>query len=329
MNKDILQQLTILEKYYKQKGGKDRFRAIAYGKAKVTIKSLDFKIAKKHLSQLRKLPYIGKKIIAKIQEYLETGKIGKAEEIKTLVEEKKTGKEEIIDRFKRIWGVGPVKAQFLYNMGIRSLNDIKPELLTRQQKIGLRYYNDLLKPIPRSYIDIFRYVLEGSIIYEFPKAKYKIMIAGSYRRGLLQSGDIDCLLSSKDFTLAEFINRIRVGGYSPKKKKLNLIQEVLSMKSSKFMGVAGCTAGAAGPRALRTRRIRLDIEFVPKNEWGAASLYFTGSRSYNILLREYAKKKGLILNQRGLFKGKKLISSKTEKDIFKALGLPYVPPERR
>jgi DNA polymerase (family 10) len=72
-----------------------------------------------------------------------------------------------------------------------------------------------------------------------------------------------------------------------------------------------------------------DIRVVPKESFGAALIYFTGSKDHNIALREIAIKKGWKLNEYGLFRGKKMLAGKTEEEVYKALGLHFIPPELR
>jgi DNA polymerase (family 10) len=99
----------------------------------------------------------------------------------------------------------------------------------------------------------------------------------------------------------------------------------LSQKGSKFEGIAHSPSSGEG------RHFRLDIEFVQnEDEWGSELLYFTGNKGLNIMLRGYAKKRGLILNQHGLFQSNgRRIPVYTEKEIFEILGVDYIPPERR
>ena len=69
--------------------------------------------------------------------------------------------------------------------------------------------------------------------------------------------------------------------------------------------------------------------FVNENEFGAALHYFTGSKAHNIKIRDLAKRKGLKINEYGVFKGEKMIAGKNEEDVFKSVGLPFIIPEIR
>jgi DNA polymerase (family 10) len=75
--------------------------------------------------------------------------------------------------------------------------------------------------------------------------------------------------------------------------------------------------------------LQVDLRVVPAESYGAALLYFTGSKGYNIELRKRAIARGLKLNEYGLFKGERRIAGASEESIYAALDLPWVTPERR
>ena len=146
MNQNIIKNLNILAKYYKTIG--DPWRQQAYQRAIISIKSYPKEIV--DIKQVKGLKGIGKTMQTKIKEYLDTGHIRKVDEIQSIIEKesKKNTQETTIDTFKNIWGIGPAKATELWKAGFRSLEDLRknPKLLTSQQKVGLKYYNDLLQP---------------------------------------------------------------------------------------------------------------------------------------------------------------------------------------
>ena len=102
----------------------------------------------------------------------------------------------------------------------------------------------------------------------------------------------------------------------------NIVTDILSMRTIKFMGVA------QGP-SEKWFHVRLDVEFVTENEWGSSLLYFTGSKANNINMRLKAKRRGLTLNQHGLFSGSKKLPVFTEKEIYEELGMRYLEPHER
>ena len=205
--------------------------------------------------------------------------------------------------------MGPRGAQKIWDGGVRSLAQLKnnPGILNKNQQLGLKYYEDLLKPIQRDQIDMVYLLLTSIISKKWGGTKYKLTLAGSYRRGKSQSGDIDCLISSPNFDLREVINLLQ---------KYRLIRGVLALRKEKFMGIIRC------PQDPQAQAMRLDIEFVPSQSWGSALLYFTGSREFNIELRRLAKSRGWKLNQLGLWDSRgTLLASRTEKTNIQKIGV--------
>lgn len=314
MNVQLIINLEILIKYYIIT--KDHFRRIAYEKAVKVIHNLDFEI--EDVKQVKKIKGLGKSIIDKIQEFLITGRIKKVDEAKHLIYPGKTEKEVAIDEFLNIWGVGKEKANVLWDKGYRNIKDIQrdgPSILNRQQLIGLKYYVDLQKKIPRLSITIIQVIIRFILDKEFGKNTYKLVVAGSYLRKKLFSGDIDILITSNHFNLQKMVNIL---------KKWNVITDILSMGQEKFMGIGNCPKG-------NDPYFRLDIEFLPENEFVFGLLYFTGSKDFTKKIRWYAKKLGYTLNQHGLFNNSngEYTPANTEADIFKILGLKYVYPKNR
>lgn len=315
---NIINNFEILVKYYKQEN--DIWRIRAYNNAIIALKNLPISDIR-NINQVKKVPNIGKQSLAKINEYLETGQIEKVEEVKKLlVKEKQNNKnisqERMLGKFASILGAGEKTAEKWWNMGMRSFKDLEknPQLLTHQQKIGLKYYDDLHKRIPREYIDTFQLMIRYILAKEIGIEGYKLVIAGSYRRGLETSGDIDILITSKKITLKRIVEIL---------KKWKVITDVISMKDEKFMGIAHCPSG-------QYFYFHVDIVFLPKEQWGSGLLWFTGSKLFNINMRSKAKKMGYILNQKGLFdKNGEQIPVFTEKDIMKALKMQWTPPEKR
>lgn len=309
MNTEIIQNLEILKDYYQKT--KDKFRTIAYAKAIVSIKALPFQLTIENVRS-QKIPNVGESILQKIEEFLQTQQIKKIGTLKKEFSEK----EKVIELFTQIWGVGDVKALELYENGFRTIADLQkdPRLLTKNQKIGLKYYEDLLKPMNREFVTVMKYVLKFFFYKLFGKDNFKMDIAGSYRRQKPFSNDIDCLLTTKKkVNLTEVVEYLTKNG---------VILESLGFQKEKFMGIAQCPSKEGHP-------FRLDIEFIPPEEYVPALIYFTGSKYFNLHMRETAKKQGLLLNQHGLYKGGKLLVFKNEKELFDKLGMEYVPPEKR
>lgn len=314
MNTALIEHFQTLQDFYKRE--KDRGRIIAYGNAVAAIRSIPFKIT--DISQLKGIRGIGPKVTEKIQEFLSCGKIRVVEEKRKKLEDTShlTEKEKVVLMFQKIWGIGPKKAEKLYDEGITSLKMLKERtsVLTDQQKAGLKYIDSLQQKIPRDVITVIYVIIIYFLNDKYGK-NYRIQMAGSYRRKQERSGDIDCLISSSKFSLRDVVKLLVVKG---------IVVEVLAVRDTKFMGIGHCPTSDF--------YFRIDIEFVPKEEWGSALLYFTGSKNLNVYMRRIAKRQGYTLSEHGLFNtetGDSVLDNPTEQDIFKKLGIEYIPPEFR
>jgi DNA polymerase/3'-5' exonuclease PolX len=189
--------------------------------------------------------------------------------------------------------------------------------MSHAQLIGLKYYKDLQKRIPRYYIDIVQMMIRVVLFKTFGKGSYKMAVAGSYRRGAEDSGDIDIIFTSDKFDLTQAVAAL---------EKWGIVVATMSVDKSKFTGVCHCPSG-------QWHYFHLDIVYSTEKAWEAALLWFTGSKGFNTKTRNKARKLGYTLNQYGLFKeadkGRKHLIALTEKDILAKIGEPYVPPECR
>ena len=285
---------------------------------------------------------LGKATSDKIDEYIKTGTIKAADTAREwLKQDKKTEKklsedEQTLKDFEGIFNVGDATAKIwlkYYNRlpkssrpspldWVRSNKDGMPtksgvrKPLSHAQRVGLKYYNDLQKRIPRHYIDIVQLMIRVVLAKNFGKNSFRLSAAGSYRRGAEDSGDIDIIISSTKFDLRDAVEALEEAG---------IIVATLSMDKRKFTGVCHCPSG-------QWFHFHLDIVFTTKEAWEPALLYFTGSKGFNTRIRGKAAKLGYTLNQYGLFrKGmtEEPPVATTEKAILKAIDERYIPPECR
>ena len=309
-NADFVKILERLEKLMKQKG--EHFRARAYAKAKETILLMKEPITE--VKQLKGQKGIGTTILKKMEEYVKTGTLQ--------VLEKAKSNPALI--FTDIYGIGPKKAVELvkkHNItSIKQLREQQNELLNDKQKIGLKYYDDLLLRIPRK--EIVSYDKNLHKIFDTVKNKdSSLQIVGSYRRGAQNSGDIDIIISDPNNDETVFTNFIDA------LIKKNLLIEVLSRGAVKSMGIS-----KLGKHPAR----RIDFMFTPKKEYAFAILYFTGSKAFNTVMRKRALDLGYTMNEHSFHKivnGKKATKVTTyfptEKSIFDFLGMEYKEPTER
>jgi NAD-dependent DNA ligase len=294
------------------------FRARAYQKAQETIISYNGDITSP--SQLKGLPGIGDTIMEKLNEYVKTGTL-------KVIERENLNPVNILGE---IYGVGPKKAKELVDSGITTIDQLREKqdlVLNDTQKVGLKYYEDILKRIPRDEIekfdDIFKNVFSK---VAGPGSEARFEIVGSYRRGAQSSGDIDMIITSKTGEVfKKFVDELI---------KEKLILEVLSRGNTK------CLVIAKLPEETVARRV--DFLYTIPEEYPFSVLYFTGSKIFNTVMRGRALALGYSLNEHGMSKmqekkkGEKAAKGemvshvfKNEGDIFDFLGMVYKKPNER
>jgi DNA polymerase/3'-5' exonuclease PolX len=300
----------------------DKVRINAYRNAIRTVKNSKIPIASG--AQAIKLKGIGKKIADKIDEILATGGL---ETVDTRMKEE-IKKQKIIELFMSVWGIGAKNAKSLYDKGYETLDDLRdagPEKeITPQVQMGLKYYTSLSERIPRKSITKIKPKLEKLLHQIDPNAQF--YIAGSYRRGLKSSGDIDIIISSSKpgVLLKEYIKVLHNAGI--------LVDDLaIGRKKYEGIGVLKKDKTLKGSNIVVNRFIRIDVLSVSPDELGTALLYFSSGRDFNKMIRQTAKDKGWTLSESGMKNNQtgKILKFKTEKEVFKKLRMKYIPPEER
>jgi DNA polymerase beta len=314
----IINSLDVLRK--RDVADKAIFSARAYSKVISQLK--DYKGPITQYDDVKNIDGIGTKMEKKIKEILETGSLAAAEKAKQLYN------IDALDAFQNIYGVGPVKATELVKDGFKNIEDLRkgveedPKLLNDKQKIGLKYYEDLLERIPREEMLEHQGHIEGFKPDEMKD--YDIEIVGSFRRGAETSGDIDVLIRIPPNTTTKKTNEM-FNLYVKMLEGFGYIEEILALGDKKCMAISRVEHN---PKARR-----LDLLMTPDEEYAYAILYFTGSDKFNVAFRQYALDKGYTLNEHKLTPIREGVKSvpymKDEKDIFKFLGLRYIEPSMR
>ena len=313
----IIDALDILRK--RDVADKAVFSARAYAKVITQLKNYEGPIVT--YDDVKNIDGIGAKMEKKIKEILETGSLAAAEKAKTLYN------IDALDALQKIYGVGPTKATDLVKAGITSIAQLRdevnknPKLLNDKQKIGLKYYEDLLERIPRAEMEEHRDILHTLLPDEMES--YDTEIVGSFRREAQNSGDIDVLIRVPADTDAKTAKE-HLTLYVKMLVGFGYIEEILALGEHKCMAISRMYNGKAR---------RLDLLMTPDEEYAYAILYFTGSDRFNVAFRQYALDKGYTLNEHALTPIKEGVKEipymKTEKDIFKFLGLRYIDPAYR
>ena len=291
------------------------FKPYAYERAAISLEALSEDVRDIYrrggTKALMEIPGIGKAIADHIEEYLKTGKIKHYEAYK-----KKLPID--LDELVKVEGMGAKRAKVLYQkLGIKNLKDL--EKAAKAHKIaplfgfGEKTEKNILEGINFLKREKGRFLL-GEIIpivkeittnLSSLKEVKKISPAGSVRRMKETIGDVDLLVVSKN----------------PSK--------VMDFFCS-LPGIEKIWAKGPTKSSIRMKNgFDVDLRIVPEKSYGSALQYFTGSKEHNIVSRIIAIKKGLKLNEYGMFKGLKMVASQTEEDIYKALGLVYIEPELR
>ena len=309
-NAEFIEVLNTLYNLMMAKG--EPFRARAYKKAQESI--INYKGNITSIDQIKTLPSIGVTILTKLEEYINTGKISAIEKYRN----------SPMVLFTNIFGVGPKKAKELIEKNkittIEMLKENQNELLNDKQKIGLKYYEPLQKRIERKEIDDYKKILESVFNSVFIEGS-EFMIVGSYRREKETSGDIDIIITNKqnnDKIFNDFLDELI-------KKKI--VIEVLSRGNKKSLAISKIKNSI--PR-------RIDFLYAPPDEYSFATLYFTGSATFNTIMRKHALQLNYSMNEHGLYNMKNKVKQDKvdilfpdEKSIFDFLGLEYREPKDR
>lgn len=291
------------------------FKPRAYEKAAEAIESLEEEASELYkkggLEVLKQIPGVGVSIAEKIEEMIKTGRCRYYQELK-----KKTPVDLSI--LTQIEGLGPKKIKVLYQkLKIKNLTDlenaVKEGRIRNLEGFGIKSEENILKGIEFLKKSGGRFILgfEMSYIREIEsrlkklKGVRKIVVAGSVRRRKETIGDVDILIISE--------------------KPQPVMDYFVSMPDVINVYAHGKTKSAVKMK----NGLDIDLRVVPANSYGAALNYFTGSKDHNVALREIAVKKGYKLNEYGLFKARKQIAGRSEKELYKALGMDYIEPEMR
>jgi DNA polymerase (family 10) len=293
--------------------GANPFRVRAYRNAAMTIRSTPRRLAEMvdSAEDLSQLHGIGKTIAAKIVEVVKTGHLRALESL-----ERREG-PELVDLL-RLPGLGPKRVRVLHELlGVSSLDELAKAaergLVSKLPGLGPKTESAILaavargapgqgrlawaeaEPIAESLVEFLR---------ELPGVE-RVVVAGSYRRRRETVGDLDLVISCADG--------------KPILERFAAHEDVSQVVS------LGSTRASVVLRA----GLEVDLRAVPRESFGAALHYFTGSKAHVVAVRRLAMEQGLKVNEYGVFRQDERIASETEKDVFTTVGLSYIEPELR
>ena len=327
MNKLIVRSLSELREYHQNntENPESKFKAMAYSKA-IQALTQYFKTISEDIEsseEISGIKGIGPKMSNKIDELIQSGKNLELEEIRK-TKPKKSSKQQILEEFQKVYAIGPANAKKLYEEHkIQNMNGLvkeskkKNSILTHAQKVGIRYMEPLQERIPRKYIEAVAKRI-NQIMQETLGSCYEMVIAGSYRRGKAESGDVDLMICNNGaFSLHELAELLI--GYG-------VVVEVLALDKKKFMGV-GTLTGTKD----KQRFYHLDVYMVERENWWPALVTHTGPKELNTQMRAKAASMGMRLSDHGLIniESKKKVMMKSEKDLFEILEMKYEIPTKR
>jgi len=285
-----------------------KFKPQAYRKAARSIESLE--VAIETIKDFKTIPGVGEAIAKKITEILDTGKLQYLEKLRKEVHR---GVEQLL----LLPEVGPKTAQILASQGITSVEELEKAL--NQHKIRkMKGFGQKTEENLKRSMELYKFMKERKLLGKvlplcrtlkelLTDSSDTVVVAGSVRRWKETVGDIDVLaISSQPESVVEPFTT------------LPLVQEIVEKGSTKSS-------------VILQGGIQSDLRVVPRESFGSALQYFTGSKEHNIKLRKIALKKGFKLNEYGLFdrETNESVAGDSEEEIYHTLGLEYIPPELR
>ena len=293
--------------------GENPFKVRAYRNAARTIENIGKSLSDlvEEGYDLTKLPGIGHDLSEYIKEIVKTGKFSKLEKLQKEIP------SHLVDMLS-IEGLGPKRIKVLYEtLHVESMEDLRRAAesgeILKLPGFGPTLVEKILKGIRlakkaghRFRIDVAKNYAEDLVSYiKQIDGIIHIDVAGSYRRRKETVGDLDILVTAKDWEKVtdHFV-------------KYSGIKEVVSK-------------GPTRSTVILKSDLQVDLRSVPNESYGAALHYFTGSKAHNIAIRTIGVKLGLKINEYGIFKGEKRVGGEKEEDVFNSVGLPFIEPELR
>lgn len=294
-------------------GSPQSFKVRAYENAIHGIEGYPGNVASLDQKELVAIKGVGGSIATRIREYIDTGTVAKLDELRIKYP------APLVELLK-IPGLGPKTLKTLRaELNIQNLDDLKSaierEALRDLPGLGKTTEEKIAKSIERLGMhgkDRRTPIADALPLAEGLAAELEtvpgvaaVTWCGSLRRFAETIGDVDLVASA---VAADEVMKAVVGH--------PMAKEVVG-------------SGGTKTSVLTHSGMQVDVRVVTADQYGAALIYFTGSKSHNVALRQRAIDRGWLLNEYGLFDGEDLIASSTEESVYRALDLPFIPPPLR
>ena len=295
--------------------GANPFRIRAYQGAARTVEELprpvEELVRRGGRKSLADLPGIGEDLAGKIQEIVDTGELHALAELERQV-------PKGLPTLMRVRGLGPKRARALYDaLGIHTLTQLgracRAAKVRRLRGFGEKIEANLLHELALHGVAEHRMLRPTAAQYGEALLRHlqalggvkRAEIAGSYRRCRDTVGDLDILVTCRRGTpvIHRFLSYPEV-------------EEVL----------------ASGPTRASVRLrcgLQVDLRVLAEACYGAGLYYFTGSKAHNIAVRRIGQRRGLRINEYGVWRGRRRVAGRTEAEVLGSVGLPWIPPELR
>jgi DNA polymerase (family 10) len=293
--------------------GANVFRIRAYRNAARTIgvQLSDLGALRAQGKPLTELPGIGADLAGKINEILDTGKCAFLERLRTEVP---VGASELL----KIPGLGPKRVRtLLLELNIQNLEQLREAAAAGRihelRGFGTKTEQHILKAVESHESQPKRVKIATATQYAETLVEYlsatrgvsQVVVAGSFRRMRDTVGDLDLLVVANNSAAVT--------------KRFVAYDEVNEILAS----------GDTRASVVLNSGMQVDVRIVPQESFGAALVYFTGSKAHNIALRRIAQARGLKINEYGVFRGDECVAGETEQSVYAAIGLPWLAPELR
>lgn len=293
--------------------GANPFRVRAYRNGAHTVGELGRELVPwlEAGGKLPKLPGIGADLGAKIREIAATGECAFLRRLRREV-------PPAITELLRIPGLGPKRVKALYHdLDVQTVEQLykaaKDGRIRALPGFGIKTEQNIQAAAEAHAATSHRFKLAVAGQYADSLAAYlqgipgvgRVVVAGSYRRMRETVGDLDILVTA--------------GQDSSVMARLAKYDEVREVASQ----------GDTRASFILKSGIQVDVRVVPEESYGAALLYFTGSKAHNIAIRRLGQERGLKINEYGVFRSRDRIAGETEASVYRSVGLPFIPPELR